>query len=118
MDIKEAAVFIATEVAEGRDGSYSFNYEEPKTGFFVGGRSWTLVTRPDVFDPYTALDFLEAHRTVLSHKAVFVGWWTHQGKVYLDVTDRFRSRQNAIAEGKARGEIAIWDIERKEEINV
>ena len=118
MNIQEAAEHIANEIAMGRDGSYSFNYEEPKTGYFVGGRSWTLVGHHDVVDPYVIRDYLTSHRTLLSHEGVFVGWWTNDGKVYVDISEHHYSRSQAVFVAESRSEIAVWDIENSNEIFV
>lgn len=46
------------------------------------------------------------------------GVWHHKGLIYLDVVEIFPSdeRHEALAAGYARGQVAIWDAGRREEI--
>ncbi len=118
MNIQEAAEHIANEIAMGRDGSYSFNYEEPKTGYMVGGVSWTMVGQSGVIDPYAIQTFLEAHRAILSWSSIFVGWWTNDGKVYIDISDHYESESSSLVLAESRGEIAVWDVQNSKEIFV
>lgn len=109
---------IMDAVSLGNDGSISMKGETPKTGYMVGGKSWTLTARPGHFDSYTVMDFLEAHKVVLSWSTVYVGWWTHKGRIYLDVSDNVPDFIAAYDLGLRRGEIAIWDIQLSSEVKV
>lgn len=48
--------------------------------------------------------------------AAFIGLWEHEGILYLDLAQRFIDRDKAIAMGKARNQLAIWDCNNKCEI--
>lgn len=118
MDLKEAAVHVASQISLGLDGSLSLNYDEPTTGYYVGGKSWSLVGVPYHVDLYAVMDYLEAHKKVLSWPSVFVGWWTHNSKIYLDITDHVQGRYEAANLARVRHEIAIWDIQTSTEVKV
>lgn len=47
-----------------------------------------------------------------------IGAWVHEGDVYLDVSEVFDSKADALAQAKRLGEKAIFDLETGEEIPV
>lgn len=47
----------------------------------------------------------------------FIGLWEYDGILYLDLSQWFVDRDKAIAMGKLRNQIAIWDCANKTEIN-
>jgi hypothetical protein len=119
MNAHAVAEHIMTELSEGRDGSIcGKGVNVPTKGFMVGGKSWTLTAQTENFDSYTVLDFVTAHRAALSWEDTYVGWWTHKGRVYLDVADNIPDRDSAVHMGTQRGEIAIWDICKSQEITL
>lgn len=45
-----------------------------------------------------------------------IGGWTNEGKVSLDPSENIANRDRAISEGRARNQIAIWDVKNSAEI--
>jgi len=45
-----------------------------------------------------------------------IGGWTSGGKVYLDPSENIHDREAAIAAGRQRNQIAIWDVANQKEI--
>lgn len=115
---------IANKVSEDiivnrvNEGGTLWIEPEKKTGYVVGGRipelviSWnTKVTAVAdmIFD-----HFLAHHTAVVT--AECVGWWLHRGNIHVDVNDHVEDISTALALGKSRGELAIWDIANECEI--
>lgn len=105
-----AAVAIRQMQHNKLDGTISLTGAElPTRGYYVGGVVPSLVDPLNVFQ---VADFIE------SADAEYVGIWTDTdtGTVYVDLSDWTPSESNALAMGRERGEIAIWDIEGCREI--
>jgi hypothetical protein len=87
----------------------------PKTGFYVGGVRPSLVVS-DVSD----LDRGDLAWFIGGTEARYFGVWTDtdDGKIYFDAVTHVDNFHDAFTLGSERGEIAIWDIERGEEIRV
>jgi hypothetical protein len=92
------------------------------TGFMVGGLvPTTIVELPmrnrngrgwlaDTLD-----EFVKSHHAHLGRNR-YLGTWVNDGKVYVDVSQWVETLDNAIALGKSRGELAIWDCAKNEEV--
>lgn len=105
-------------ILEPSGGTLDFNRNSPTTGYMVGGFSWTLVCHEEIFDIYTIQDFLDAHKNLVTWPGVYVGWWTHNHKVYLDISEHIRTQQIAHELAQGRHEIAYWDVVNKQEIKL
>ena len=47
----------------------------------------------------------------------YLGGWVHDGKLWLDPSDHVASRGEAVTAGKARGQVAVWDVAAGQEIS-
>lgn len=115
------AEHIATAVMEAvcnnsSGGSVNRLGFAPLEGYMVGGKSWTLTCVPEMLDYYTVLDFVTAHAVALSWNTVYIGWWTHEGRIYLDVCDNVQDYSSALELGRMRKEIAIYDLNEGVEV--
>lgn len=114
--------YIVSEIFAGRDGSYNPVFHKvPTTGYMVGGASWTLTVPVGRFGGEMVYDFVTAHIMFLRDPRTgegdrYIGWWTHEGRVYLDVSDNVTDKSEAVRLGRLRKEISVWDIEKGEEI--
>ena len=87
-----------------------------KRGYWVGGR---LTCQFSVNQPRERVEpIIAAWIEALPDNARNVGIWTSDGKIYVDVSDLFSNRENAIDAALNRGELAIWDIANGCEIRV
>lgn len=105
---------IYGEIAKGNDGSYSLDMNVPSKGYMVGGQTWTMVA--SFVDHDMIREFITSNKATLSQPRMYVGWWRHNGKVYLDVSENVHNAYVARIIGKSNGEIAIWDVENNAEI--
>lgn len=96
---------------------------EPTKGYMVarGGTAGAIVSADDFYDPVKgpeALgDFLVTYQADLTGGS-YLGLWHNKedGQVYLDVSDNIMDRDAAVAAGKDRNQISIWDVANFEEI--
>lgn len=119
LDVGKIATDVMNGLCANRSGGSVNRYgESPVEGYMVGGKSWTLTAVPEMLDYYMVLDFVTMHQISLSWESVYVGWWEHKGRVYLDVTDNVRDYATAIELGRTRKEIAIYDVVKGVSVNV
>lgn len=98
--------------------SLSFG-KTPRTGYQVGGVSWCLSRQRKYLWVGSIVDFIQAHAVQLhSDHGYHLGAWLKDDKVYLDVTETIYDREAAIEAAKDRGELAVWDNKRMEEVQV
>lgn len=88
-------------------------------GYMVGGVVPTHVeVLHDVAQVADTLEwFAHKHADILESHVTFLGTWIDGGRVYLDVSQHVVKREDALALGRARGELAIWDCAEGEEIS-
>ena len=92
--------------------------EVPGTGYFVGG-----LTNPLVHDRMRDghVEITRFVETVQRERlAPYLGWWTdgETGLLWVDGSDWFADREDAVAAGNERGEIAIYDVANQAEIRL
>lgn len=107
---------ITGEILAGRDGSISIHGTTPEDGFMVGGASHTVTVTPAKFHEGIVREFILSNAEKLSTPDYYVGWWTHNGRIYLDVSNKVESSYTAVHIGRVRNEIAVWDVVNAAEI--
>lgn len=103
--------------------SFNINTGEfnPPTGYFValGGyeKRYPLPINPNQWRDI-ALDFLQANvwDVIGGREDIYLGFWLYAGELYIDLSERIEDRNEAIREGFARGQIAIYDAEAGKDI--
>lgn len=92
----------------------------PQDGFWVGGIVSPLVI-DDLSNPgaFEEIDFFLDY-LITQALAEFVGWWTdtETGKVYVDAVSWQGTEFLARRLGRARSEIAVFDIAKQEEVRL
>lgn len=112
MYIQETISAILDSIHNGQDGSiHLVTGEAPTKGFMVGGASWTMTVIPDMLDGYVIADFIRAHNKQLTWDNFYVGWWTHQGRIYFDVAENVDAYSDAMILGQSRKELAVYNVE-------
>jgi hypothetical protein len=63
-----------------------------------------------------ANEYARNHSSALSQPGATFGGWTNkaESKIYLDVSQNINDREAAVNAGKARNQIAIWDVKSAE----
>lgn len=113
-----------------KNGGFSVSmtgHPVPATGYMVGGYEASLIFGRDVLEAghsVTAyqmiLQYVGKHFTMLTRFDVFLGGWidTDTDLVYVDISQHFEDKSEAMAAARFHDEIAIWDLENESEIRV
>lgn len=91
-------------------------------GFVVGsGYVPTMVVKADSLQDFRRdlARFVTLYRGVIdSDPDRIVGWWEHEGEIYFDISEYVESLETALELGKARGELAIFDLESLKDVSL
>lgn len=103
-------------VKENGGGSYNINTKvlNPKEGYSV-----SIQDREQKVKYLTELnirEYIDKNIRKLCLNNVYLGCWKHKGEYYLDCSEVFDDKREAIMKGIARNQIAIFDNEKGEEI--
>lgn len=99
----------------------------PEFGFMVGGAYDSLIAGADVLAPdheelltEQILKYVDTRREFAYDPHVFLGGWVDEsdGRVYFELSELIYTFGTAKVIGKARNEIAIWDIAKGEEVRL
>lgn len=92
-------------------------------GYYVGGaegwKPFILAAREDAYVGRDMIEALTGAVAVMRERVQgsgYLGVWEHNGALYLDATDWHATEWEALEAGKARGEMAVWDIAKETEI--
>lgn len=101
-----------------------------KTGYLVAIQKYGATLKPTYTGCFSRQQVCEWLYMVLRHfngdciepdfntVGSTVGSWLNDGILYLDVCRWFADRNEAIAYGREQEQLAIWDIEKQEEITL
>lgn len=110
---------IARDIVTKGEGTFSLAGDlVPDRGYMVGGCSFAAVTKVDRMTLSHVHRFIRAHEDMLVEENMFLGAWTHEGSVYLDVSQWTSSFNLARSMGRVRGELAIWNLAEGVEIRL
>lgn len=96
--------------------------EEPKTGFMVARRGYTMIVREEDFmDPTKGKailkKYLKKYGKFLRGEQYLGLWWDKDNnEVVLDVVDQIADRDDAIKAGERENQQYIWDVENAQSI--
>lgn len=79
--------------------------ELPRYGYWVGGRSWTLVRAAHAVTPDDVAGYVSVHPD-----ARYFGLWVDGGRVYLDAVDLIYRETDAHDVARERRELAVFNI--------
>lgn len=93
--------------------------QQPQDGFMVAIHGKTQTMDPNDVTHQAVQAFVNANADSFSDSSMHVGGWKNDkdGKFYLDPSQHFTDRNQAIKAGRARNQIAIWDVKNKQEID-
>lgn len=91
----------------------------PTTGYFVAISAYGAIYDRPTFSVHDLQDYVANFRSFLQGSPDrYLGAWVDGDEVYLDISEWIADRDTAIMDAKNRGELAVWDIARKESITV
>lgn len=118
--LMEFAQDIYDKISEGHSGGSLNRYgQDPRpNGYMVGGHSWTMTVHPHHLDADLIYHYIIQQQYILDDPEMFLGWRTHKGKVYFDISEYFTDQNSALYWAKRQKELAVWDISRQTDILV
>lgn len=95
--------------------------EVPAHGFMVAMARHTHIYPASVLDNPNQLAAavhrtLRAEGTSFQGKNMYLGGWVHGGKLYLEPSQEIDDQAAAVAAGRARNQVSIWDVAGHREI--
>lgn len=117
---------LITETVTTGGSSVSVTGESvPDSGYMVGGFVDSLILLSEMMDHGNLAEqqitrFVEMHRAQFEQPYVFLGGWldSETDEYYFDLSIAFEDRESALLAAKQNNELAIWDLEKGEEIRV
>lgn len=97
-----------------RGCSINDDFQSPEKGYMVGGYGEELI-----FPNITSVNLGKVEDWINKHELKnfqYYGVWVDKNKVYFDVSTNLQSKKEAISEGKKKKQLAIWDLNKNEEI--
>ena len=89
---------------------------QPTSGYMVAVPGRTQLLNAGELSEHHVDRFAQTHADVFQNPNMHIGGWEHEGKVYLDPSENIPGRAAAIAAGRERNQIAIWDVKRQRAI--
>ena len=105
-------------------GGFTFNMRTGRalsgSGFVVANPPGNVVVKVPTFTPESLTSAIQANAQLLQRPGYYLGGWRNEdtGIVHLEVSQVFEDRDEAIAEGRARREIAIFDLSTLSDIRL
>ena len=92
-----------------------------ESGYYVGGAHgilpWLFPSDPGMARTLNETgQWSDAVASLAGQGAAYVGVWEDSGLYYVDATEWHAEEWDALEVGRARGEIAVWDIAKGTEI--
>ncbi len=108
----ETIVGLVNKVVLGKLGGFSINADlhQPTDGYMVGGYGF----QQQLNTTRETVEELLPHATG-SH---YIGCWIHMGNVYLELSTYHEDRDDAMAIGRKRDELAIYDVKNNQDIGI
>lgn len=110
---------LIDELYEKKTPGFSINIKSrrtPKTGFMCSEQGFEkrikatdFYSSRDVARKYL-VEYMQKNAEPLSKKGAYFGAWVEKGKVYLDVSRRYESRQKGVDAGVSNEQKAIYDV--------
>ena len=96
-----------------------FQNEKPETGYMVALEGYELQVPLTEFFTGVVADYIGQHaQKLMSNPGLCLGTWVNEGIVYLDLSENISSKEQALALGKERGQLAIFNLANMEEVTI
>lgn len=105
-------VFQSIKRTNGATYSLSTGQLNPLIGYMVALPGWESIEVPpdNLIDFNELVDrYISGKEAILNQRNRFIGFWLKDDKLYIDVSELFLNKQDAINAGIARNQQAIWD---------
>lgn len=109
---------LAVILIENRLAGYSVDIhgEIPKDGYMVGGLVPALIVSEETITVSDVEEFVIFHWLRLHNANTYLGVWTYEGQVYVDISRKIDVLAEAKRIARNRNEIAIYDVANELEV--
>lgn len=103
---------IVWRIRTGRASGYTINVDTgatPTDGYVVSREGCEQTVSVEDLTTHWLRAYVDAH-PALHEPNAYLGLWVADGKVYADVSEHVASLTHAVAYGRSRGQLAIFDV--------
>ncbi len=120
-NIKKARALANSLYQKCNEGkSYNSQFDSPKWGFMVSLKDGPVFDSVTDVDTGKVIAFIEENLPSMDFPLFYFGVWkdSETGKVHFDLVEQFANLDNARGAAQARGQVAIYDVDNKEDIRI
>lgn len=92
------------------------DFYRPSSGYALSLYKASELKIEGIPDQYEVIRFIDSNLDLLSCNCNFIGAWFNEGSSYLDIATIIEDRGRAVQLAKSNGQLAIFDLEKKENI--
>ena len=108
--MKNLKEFVAAIIENGGATYNLANGGTVDKGYMVSKKGFEMKFQPEVDVTQAVCQFIKEFGFELYEVENFIGAWIDEGVLYLDVSNNFTKRSDAIREGYKNEQIAIFDV--------
>lgn len=108
--MKNLVKTIYQETLQNGGASYNLYGIAPKDGFMVAQMGAEEVILKENFTEEILHNFINKNLNRLKNKDICIGTWENEGKIYLDLSQNIKNRNQAIKQGIINKQLAIFDL--------
>lgn len=115
---------VFNSIKETGGATYNMNTSElnPKTGYIVSliGYEKIVDKIPQTFNEFQdiVLNYLQKKvwDILANSEMIYLGFWVHNNKLVIDLSERFETRQGALLTAYERNQQGVWDAAQSKTI--
>jgi hypothetical protein len=114
--MKNLKEFVAAIV---KNGGATYNLAIGDTahkGYMVSKKGFEMKFLPETEVRVAVIQFMEAYGFELYEVENYMGAWVDEGILYMDISNNFEKRSEAIREGYKNEQLAIYDVVAQESV--
>jgi hypothetical protein len=114
--MKNLNEFVAAII---KNGGATYNLAMGDTahkGYMVSKKGFEMKFPPEKNVKQAVIQFMEAYGFELYDAENYMGAWVDEGILYMDISNNFEKRSEAIREGYKNEQIAIYDVVAQESV--
>jgi hypothetical protein len=114
--MKNLKEFVAAIV---KNGGATYNLaigDTAHSGYMVSKKGFEMKFLPETKVRDAVIQFMEAYGFELCFEENYMGAWVDEGILYMDISNNFEKRSEAIREGYKNEQLAIYDVVAQESV--
>ena len=116
-EINKIAYKVYRNTIKNGGTTIDLNGRSPMGGYaFAPCKETERTISSTAFSSQDVISFMNENRDLLKIRGNYIGSWTSEGKIYLDISRVVRPSPEAIAEGQNNQQYAIYDLSQGKEI--